>query len=65
MVADRALWWLPSKIAGRYLGRYLEAPHEETVVSGGRGVPIEVRLERDWLEEHAEQATPPSARLAA
>ena len=64
LVADHALWWPPGKIAGRYLGPYLGAPHEQTVVTGAHGVPIEVRLEREWLEKHPQRPAPPSPRRA-
>jgi hypothetical protein len=41
-VSEHALWWPPSKIAGRYLSPYLGLHHGEV---GEGGVPIEVELE--------------------
>ena len=62
-VSEHALWWPPSKIAGRYLSAYLGAEQEHAL----RGeharpgaVPIEVRLEREWTAGHQERAHPPS-----
>ncbi|HEX5192031.1 MAG TPA: FAD/NAD(P)-binding oxidoreductase [Solirubrobacteraceae bacterium] len=46
----RALWWPPTKIAGRYLSPYLAARHgREAVGEGPRpdGHPVELDLERD------------------
>jgi sulfide:quinone oxidoreductase len=46
----RALWWPPTKIAGRYLSPYLTAlSGTESVADGGRpdGQPVELDLERE------------------
>ena len=48
-VSDHALWWPPSKIAGRYLSPYL-AEHEEAFDTRGEGagdIPVEVELEQN------------------
>jgi len=42
--ANSALWWPPSKIAGRYLSPYLGLHHAE-FESGAGGVAVEVELE--------------------
>jgi sulfide:quinone oxidoreductase len=42
--SNSALWWPPSKIAGRYLSPYLGLRHDEFDAEGG-GVPVEVELE--------------------
>lgn len=45
-VSEHALWWPPSKIAGRYLSPYLGARHRELAVhADATGVPIEVALD--------------------
>ena len=43
-VADSALWWPPSKIAGRYLSPYLGLHHAE-FETGGAGIQVEVDLQ--------------------
>ncbi len=46
----RALWWPPTKIAGRYLSPYLAARHGTDAVGDGPqpdGQPVELDLERD------------------
>ncbi|MGN6871226.1 MAG: NAD(P)/FAD-dependent oxidoreductase [Solirubrobacteraceae bacterium] len=46
----RALWWPPTKIAGRYLSPYLAARHGTDVVGEGPepdGQPVDLDLERD------------------
>ena len=51
-VSDHALWWPPSKIAGRYLSPYL-AEHEEaldTRVDEAGNIPVEVELEQHPTE---------------
>jgi sulfide:quinone oxidoreductase len=48
--ARRALWWPPTKIAGRYLSPYLAARHGTDAVGEGPqpdGQPVELDLERD------------------
>jgi sulfide:quinone oxidoreductase len=45
-VAERALWWPPSKIAGRFLAPYL-GMEDRTPPAGEAGVPLEVALEVD------------------
>jgi sulfide:quinone oxidoreductase len=43
-VSDSALWWPPSKIAGRYLSPYMGARHGEFARPSG-GVPVEVAID--------------------
>jgi hypothetical protein len=46
----RALWWPPTKIAGRYLSPYLASRHGTHAVGAGPqpdGQPVELDLERD------------------
>jgi sulfide:quinone oxidoreductase len=46
----RALWWPPTKIAGRYLSPYLAARHGGEAVGAGPqpdGQPVELDLERE------------------
>ena len=46
----RALWWPPTKIAGRYLSPYLAARHGTDAVGEGPqpdGQPVELDLERE------------------
>jgi sulfide:quinone oxidoreductase len=50
MAVRRALWWPPTKIAGRYLSPYLAARHGTDAVGEGPqpdGQPVELDLERD------------------
>ena len=55
VAADHALWWPPTKIAGRWLGTYLGAVHDDVVVSRpADAVPVEVELEREWAQAHPE-----------
>jgi sulfide:quinone oxidoreductase len=63
-VSDHALWWPPSKIAGRYLTPYLGASDEDLDARPGphTGVPIEVELEHEWAAAHPVRPTPPSHR---
>jgi sulfide:quinone oxidoreductase len=43
-LAGHALWWPPSKIAGRWLSPYLAERDEHAAASAPRGTPLEVRL---------------------
>jgi len=43
-VSESALWWPPSKIAGRYLSPYMGLHHGELARPSG-GVPVEVALD--------------------
>jgi sulfide:quinone oxidoreductase len=43
-VSESALWWPPSKIAGRYLSPYMGVRHGEFARPSG-GVPVEVALD--------------------
>ena len=43
-LAGHALWWPPSKIAGRWLSPYLAERDEEGAVTHPHGTPLEVRL---------------------
>lgn len=48
--ARRALWWPPTKIAGRYLSPYLAARHGTDATGENAqpdGLPVELDLERD------------------
>lgn len=47
-VSRHALWWPPSKIAGRYLSPYLAEHHEafDTRVEGAGALPVEIELEQ-------------------
>ena len=50
MPQRRALWWPPTKIAGRYLSPYLAARHGTDAVGEGPrpdGQPVELDLERE------------------
>jgi sulfide:quinone oxidoreductase len=44
-VAGRALWWPPSKIAGRELASYLQGLDEE--LGRVRGLPVQTRIDAD------------------
>jgi sulfide:quinone oxidoreductase len=44
-VAGRALWWPPTKIAGRELAAYLEALDED--LGRVRGLPVQTRVDAD------------------
>lgn len=48
-VSEHALWWPPSKIAGRYLSPYLAVHHEdvERRAREGGALAVEVALEQD------------------
>ena len=62
-VSDHALWWPPSKIAGRHLSAYLGAEQDHAVLGEHArpdAVPIEVRLEQEWEATHHERFHPPS-----
>jgi sulfide:quinone oxidoreductase len=43
-LSEHALWWPPSKIAGRWLAPYLALHHEEPE-GGPAGLPVEVSLD--------------------
>jgi sulfide:quinone oxidoreductase len=43
-VSESALWWPPSKVAGRYLSPYMGVRHGELARPSG-GVPVEVALD--------------------
>src|SRR4051812_5299297 len=43
-LAGHALWWPPSKIAGRWLSPYLAERDEHASLQAPRGTPLEVRL---------------------
>ena len=53
-VADHALWWPPSKIAGRYLSPYLALRHAELELQGQRPGDIPVDLELELEQRSAE-----------
>jgi sulfide:quinone oxidoreductase len=62
-VSEHALWWPPSKIAGRYLSAYLGAAQDHSILGEHArpdAVPIEVRLEHEWEAAHPEGPHPPS-----
>ena len=43
-LAAHALWWPPSKIAGRWLSPYLAERDEAAAAEAPHGTPLEVRL---------------------
>jgi sulfide:quinone oxidoreductase len=43
-VSEDALWWPPSKVAGRYLAPYL-AGHVEDMDAPPRGIDVEVHVD--------------------
>jgi len=49
VTASHALWWPPTKIAGRYLSRYLAERSEAGLLEGRApsGLPVELDLERE------------------
>jgi sulfide:quinone oxidoreductase len=51
-VSEHALWWPPSKIAGRWLAPYLALRHEE-VEKAPTGLPVELRLESPVVKRRA------------
>jgi sulfide:quinone oxidoreductase len=57
-VAERhALWWPPTKVAGRYLAPYLHETFESSHAEGAEapsGLPVELDLERE-LEQAADE----------
>ena len=46
-VADNALWWPPSKIAGRYLSPYLGVHHHEVELPAAHAEDLSIDLELD------------------
>ena len=52
-LASHALWWPPSKIAGRWLSPYLAKRDEESADTPPRGTPLEVRLAHGQAPEGA------------
>ena len=55
----RALWWPPTKIAGRYLSPYLAARHGTDAVGEGPqpdGQPVELDLERERARDRRRAA---------
>ena len=51
-VSEHALWWPPSKIAGRRLAPYL-ALHHDDLEEAPDGLPVEVRLDSPQLRRRA------------
>ena len=51
-VSEHALWWPPSKIAGRWLAPYLALRHEE-VEKAPTGLPVELTLESPVVKRRA------------
>jgi sulfide:quinone oxidoreductase len=51
-VSEHALWWPPSKIAGRWLAPYLALHHEEAEEAPA-GLPVEVSLENPAIRRRA------------
>jgi sulfide:quinone oxidoreductase len=45
VAATHALWWPPSKIAGRWLAPYLAQRHDELEQPQGAGIPVDARPE--------------------
>ena len=50
-LAGHALWWPPSKIAGRWLSPYLAKRDEGGAGEPPRGTPLEVRLAHSQAPE--------------
>lgn len=53
-VADHALWWPPSKVAGRYLSPYLALRHADVELQGRHPGDIPVDLELELEQRSAE-----------
>jgi sulfide:quinone oxidoreductase len=51
-VSEHALWWPPSKIAGRWLAPYLALRHED-VEKAPTGLPVELTLESPVVKRRA------------
>jgi sulfide:quinone oxidoreductase len=62
-VSEHALWWPPSKIAGRWLTPYLALHHEE-LEEAPAGLPVEVSLDSPVIRRRA-VIVPSSGRKAA
>jgi sulfide:quinone oxidoreductase len=52
-LAGHALWWPPSKIAGRWLSPYLAGRDKGTSYASPRGTPLEIRLAHSSAPEGA------------
>jgi sulfide:quinone oxidoreductase len=51
-VSEDALWWPPSKVAGRYLAPYL-ATHTEEMDAPPHGIDVEVRVDGEGVRRRA------------
>jgi sulfide:quinone oxidoreductase len=51
-VSEHALWWPPSKVAGRFLAPYLALHHEE-LAEVRTGLPVEVSLDAPSIKRRA------------
>jgi sulfide:quinone oxidoreductase len=51
-VSEHALWWPPSKVAGRWLAPYLALHHEE-LADAPRGLPVEVSFDSPSIKRRA------------
>jgi sulfide:quinone oxidoreductase len=58
-LAAHALWWPPSKIAGRWLSPYLSKRDEGASSEPPRGTPLEIRLAHAYGDAPAGAHTPP------
>jgi sulfide:quinone oxidoreductase len=58
-LAGHALWWPPSKIAGRWLSPYLSRRDEGASAEPPRGTPLEIRLARTYGDAPAGAHMPP------
>jgi sulfide:quinone oxidoreductase len=51
-VSEHALWWPPSKVAGRWLAPYLALHHEE-LAEAPTGLPVEVSFDSQSIKRRA------------
>jgi sulfide:quinone oxidoreductase len=58
-MAGHALWWPPSKIAGRWLSPYLAKRDEGARSEPPHGTPLEIRLAHAYADAPASAHTPP------
>jgi hypothetical protein len=61
-VSGQALWWPPTKIAGRYLAPFLGSADERAEIEAGAvqaGVKVEVSVQRGRRLEDLEPQTSP------
>ena len=63
-VSEEALWWPPSKVAGKYLAPYLAGHIEEMQVPDG-GIGVEVRVDGDPVRRRPLLASDGGGRVRA